>query len=326
MMTREGFFRYVQYHIKEALPDEFRSANVSIQEVYKHNDRVLHGLEVLPEGQNSGPIVYLDSYYEAYLNGEDIYELLSEIADQRVSVGEIDLENGANRIMGSFEDAKDHLYVRLCDSRTNEKRLENVLWTDSGLPDGLAATVHVEIQNGMSAAVTPALAKTWGVREDVIFNAALRSMQEKSRPECMMLSNAVFGGMTMSDEENLLKNPENYREGDLIVLTNRSKQFGASVMLYPGVLDRIGMITGGDFYIIPSSLHEVLIVPESLGMREAELTGMLRNVNEEVVDNEDKLSDNLLVYDRQRGELSFAGRRDHEQVADKVRDSISIED
>lgn len=65
------------------------------------------------------------------------------------------------------------------------------------------------------------------------------------------------------------------REGDPYVLTNSSKINGAAVVLYPQCLQHIGENIGGNYYLLPSSIHEMIIMPENATMSRKELCEMV---------------------------------------------------
>ena len=79
---------------------------------------------------------------------------------------------------------------------------------------------------------------------------------------------------------------------------------GASVLFYPGVQEKIAEAMGEGYTVLPSSVHEVLIVPDSLSPGQMELAEMVRSVNKNVLDPKEVLSDNIYHYDRERKELS----------------------
>lgn len=83
------------------------------------------------------------------------------------------------------------------------------------------------------------------------------------------------------------------------VLTNKENNRGASAMLCPWVMKKVSDLFPEGFYIIPSSIHESLIVQENGGNSVKELREILRNVNRTAVENEEVLSDNIYQYDRE---------------------------
>ena len=103
-------------------------------------------------------------------------------------------------------------------------------------------------------------------------------------------------------QEEFLRN--SYSSEDFYVLTNEQCYYGAAVAYYPDVLKNIGKVLKDDFFMIPSSVHEFLIVPEKLFLgRERELQEILLQGNREVIDEKIFLSDNLRKYLRKEDKI-----------------------
>lgn len=81
------------------------------------------------------------------------------------------------------------------------------------------------------------------------------------------------------------------------VLTNSKRVHGAACILYPGVLDEVAQETGGSFFILPSSVHEVIILPDAGNGDGERLKEIIRMVNTTQVAPEEVLSDTLYRYD-----------------------------
>lgn len=92
-------------------------------------------------------------------------------------------------------------------------------------------------------------------------------------------------------------------DDSMYILTTNRFQLGAVALFYPGVAEKIAEMAGGNFYAIPSSVHEFIILPESDKYSEEELQAMLESGNREVVSEDDILSDTIYVYDRHLGLL-----------------------
>lgn len=90
------------------------------------------------------------------------------------------------------------------------------------------------------------------------------------------------------------------------MLTNHLRNWGASVLLYSGRLESIGAYFKENYYILPSSIHEVIIIPESRALPREEMECVIREVNETQVQAEEFLSDHVYYYDRTRLELMTA--------------------
>ena len=92
-------------------------------------------------------------------------------------------------------------------------------------------------------------------------------------------------------------------DDSMYILTTNRFQLGAVALFYPGVAEKIAEMAGGNFYAIPSSVHEFIILPESDKYSEEELQAMLESGNRDVVSEDDILSDTIYVYDRHLGLL-----------------------
>lgn len=103
-------------------------------------------------------------------------------------------------------------------------------------------------------------------------------------------------------KEEFLKS--SYSSENYYALTNEQGCCGAAVAYYPDVLKNIGKVLKDDFFMIPSSVHEFLIVPEKLFLgKERELQEMILRGNREVIDEKIFLSDNLRKYLRKEDKI-----------------------
>ena len=89
----------------------------------------------------------------------------------------------------------------------------------------------------------------------------------------------------------------------LYVLSNRLRSFGAAAVLYEERLEMIGEVLGENYYVLPSSVHEVIIIPESDAPGQKKLSEIVTEINETQVDDEEVLSNNAYYYDREKREL-----------------------
>ena len=128
------------------------------------------------------------------------------------------------------------------------------------------------------------LTRTSGFTEDEIFSKALDNAIKRYPADVCKLSE-VLGS------DNSAYKPPLY-----LAKAAKMGDFGAIVMLYKGVLRKFAKEHGG-FYILPSSVHEVLFMPRGTGIGENDLLSMIQQINEEVVDPYDILSDSLYYYD-----------------------------
>ena len=91
----------------------------------------------------------------------------------------------------------------------------------------------------------------------------------------------------------------------MYVLTNTQKSLGAACILYDGVLKSCAARLGEAYYVLPSSVHEVIMVPVSAVGDEQELTAMVRDINRTQVRDTEVLSDNIYLYSPVSGKLTL---------------------
>lgn len=85
----------------------------------------------------------------------------------------------------------------------------------------------------------------------------------------------------------------------MFVLTNSCRSYGAACLLYPDIMEVIGTMMGENFYILPSSIHELILVPQSKGLSKPEMEELVKEVNETQVKDEDQLSEHVYYYDKE---------------------------
>ena len=94
-------------------------------------------------------------------------------------------------------------------------------------------------------------------------------------------------------------------DDDMLVLSNRQCNLGAHVMLYQDELLSFANKLNSDLYIIPSSIHELLVRPLSSGFSADMLKFTISSVNDECVSPNEFLSNNLYLFSKDTGEITI---------------------
>ena len=153
--------------------------------------------------------------------------------------------------------------------------------------------------------------EVWKVSKEEILQIARENTPRLGEPLLLTAEDAVGGNKegeeaSMRDMEGYLT--EHFQRGvSAFVLTNQYGFYGASVILYDGLLERIGRIWRDDVLVIPSSINEVMIVP-SCGSTKTiqEWREIVQEMNQEEVQKETALSDSVYFYDHKEGKLCIA--------------------
>lgn len=206
--------------------------------------------------------------------------------------------------LGDFESIKDRLYITVLNQANNQGYLKDIVHKD--IPDtDITAVLRVqcdkENENGnASFIVKESMLEKWGVAGEDLFDLALDNTERLYPPKLLNLENLLF----LNEDENLLgKKLDPYFR---YVLTNDVRVHGAAIMLYPGLLQKIGEATQSNFFILPSSIHETILVMDNGEMSAEEFQHMVMEVNRIQVMPEEVLSDEVYRYDFREQKLVMA--------------------
>lgn len=331
-ITFDEFKQEIADNIKEYLPDKYADSTVQVNAVQKNNE-TLDALTITSPDSNMSPTIYLNSFYEDYQNGRDMDDILDSIADLRVE-HEVNQDFDVSSIT-DFEKVSDKIAARLYGMEGNEELLSV---RPHATMDDLAVTYCIMLgdnENGsMSVPITNQIMETWGVTQEDLRRIAQENCDTLT-PSKFMSMNAVMTDMMlpqiMSDyginEEEAIKMVNDMVPTDdkLFVLTNNQKLNGAAALLDEKIMEQITERVGNDFYILPSSVHEVLIVPKEVGMDLKDLEAMVQEVNATQVAPQDKLSDHVYQYDNETREVFRADRaEEHQQKKEAAKETVDM--
>lgn len=313
---KQEFAEYIKAHIKDYLPPEYQDAMISADTVIKSNDRVLTGLTILKNGERAAPTIYLEPFAEQVEAGRSMPSVLRQIAEiQTAYKDQVPMELSE---LENYETVHSMLSIQMCDPETNREYLKNKPYIPFG---ELAAFYRIQIaadhEGIASVAVTENLLQSWGITKEQLHKDAVQAENARA-PVCFYdMEDLLFGGSEHPDNLFQRTEPLNIGFTPMYVLTNQSKTNGAGVLVQDGVLEKVGGLIGSDFYVLPSSIHEVLIVPDNGNMQLAELEDMVLEVNATQVAPEDRLSDKVQHYDR---ETKMLGRKQEKSVLKQLAD------
>ena len=302
-MNFNEFVNEVKDNIKLFLPKDYENAEVSTMECHKLN-RAYTGLMVRKEGELLTPTINLNQLYEAYKTQPSVTmeTVCRKIADIVLEAPiQVDLKAILN-----YENVKDKLFIRVSSAETNKEVLEIV---PHQLKEDLAITYHVAVgknQDGLSSMlITNEMMKEYGVTQEQIHEDAMKSSPRVMVPEVSsigVLIDEIYQKnilmLTPDEREMLLETLQESSEmPTFFVVTNTERIDGAGVIFYPEFMDSMGELLGNDFFILPSSIHQMLILPDD-GQVDAEmLRDMVKEVNATQVAPAERLTNDVYHFD-----------------------------
>ena len=298
-MNFDDFKNYVVENIGEYLTDDYLGADMSISNVTRSNGYSYDALAIRKaEDADSGivPVLDMNAAFREYEEGMPVDDCMKTLAHIRMDAP---IPDGVNRnSLMSFDSTKALVFPRLVNFANNAEYLKDKPYKQvEDLAVLYAVRVHSDSDGFGEAVIDNRLMELWGVDEEQIHATALENLSNQE-PVFINLETAMFD--VLGNEDNPKFDLENMDASDYSVpfflLSNRQKVSGAVMALNAKVMNRITE-KFGDVYVIPSSIHEVLVVPQSFGIDPDELAEMVRSVNNEAVEPHDRLSDNVYSYD-----------------------------
>ena len=278
------------------------------QTVNKSQRGTLNGMLFIREGHNCAPTLYIEDYYSAYKAGSSIKHLSHSAVETVISSLETAdmLAKETEELIG---DPQRNLRVRLINRGRNKEYLKGIPCRE--LDSGFVFIAEID-RDEYLAVITDSLLKEYEnkyeMTKDELFDTAIENTVGKYPAVLHDLGESIIG-----DPEscvNLLTQPAVMvpaGAGPGFVLTNSRYFWGAGALFYPGVADRIHELLGGDFYVLPSSVHELILIAAD-GQDEQLLTRMVRSANRSVVEDRDILADDLYIYESGRlRRVSYSG-------------------
>lgn len=287
--------------IKKAVENRLgESYTVIIQSVPKNNGVLLDGLCTSKREEEVSPTIYLNAFYEQYQEGAAMEELLEEIVlacTERSALPQLDTKE-----FNDFESLRDKVVYKLVQTEANAALLMDI----PHIPYlDLSVVFYLLLQEGedgqMTALIHNSHQARWGVSTEELYQMAEENSPRLLPVDLKCMADVIkeiakkqlgddyqeeFMDMLLGDEE---KNP-------MYVLSNRSGLNGASAMLYSGVLKNFSEMLECDVVILPSSIHEMLLLPYNDDMDFDELSDMVRHINKTEVSVEDVLSNQVYQY------------------------------
>lgn len=283
-----------------------------IYKVTKNNSLELDSLILLKEGKSFAPNIYLQPYYEAYLDGIS----MEEVTDRLCSI----YHNCSEPIVGkdfdyAFEAIKKNIVYRLINFEKNRKLLKKIPHLKFL---NFAVTFHCVVHLGQDGVGTiritnehishwkvtlEELEKQAAENTQIQFPPTIRSMDEVIR-KMMNESNGSDEDYSEEIIKEIIQNKENSKR--MYVLTNSQGINGATCLLYNDVLKNFSNQLKSDLFILPSSIHEVILVPYDCSIDKEVLRNMVVDVNQNQVANEEVLSDQVYYYSRIDDSISIA--------------------
>ncbi|MFP3154459.1 DUF5688 family protein [Lachnospiraceae bacterium ZAX-1] len=298
-MTYEIFTQTLLTSLEEHFP---LNTTISIQMILHNNGISLDELTILEPDFDISPTIYLNKYYSLFKQGisfEDIFNHILREYEQHRPIFPIDTS-----FFTKFENIEKRIVYKLIHFEKNKELLADIPY----IPYlDLAIVFYCLIADTSAGSATilihNAQVDTWDVDVQKLFELSMINTPFLLAPVYEELNRAILSFLPSSELDAY-----DIAADDPIpmyVLTNENKLNGASCLLYQDLLKDIATRFDSDFYILPSSIHEVLLVPVDGDCYRHVFTPMVLEVNDTEVRSEELLSDHVYYYSRKQNALTM---------------------
>lgn len=306
--------------VKEALENKLGDGFViDFQILTKLNDVQLHSLTIKEE-KNSiiAPVIYLEQYYEDYKNGICISNIVDTIFDlcnseetkfmQRNELADV------YKSFTDFDNVKDKLLFKLVNFELNKEYLKGKAFVQfMDLAAIFYILVNKDEEGFQSAMVTNAMIDNWAISKDELFLLARNNNKLLTPPVITDMKTMITEILKAEAERDGLPVPEDFLDlmfppensMPMYVVTNKNKINGACNMVYLDIFKELSDKMQSDVCVLPSSVHEFIVVPVSDSINTKELVKMVKEINGTEVPVSDILSYNVYKYVKDTNSLTM---------------------
>ena len=295
-MNYQNFKENIKHVIQNQLGSD---VTVTIQEIIKNNNTHLDGLTILSDTLNISPTIYLNYYYRQYLKGKTMDEIYREILTvyrENTPRNNIDIS-----FFTDYEKVKKRIVFKLINYDRNKALLDKIPYIRYL---DLAIVFNCLVTSDANGSATILIYNHhlafWNITKDDLYTLAMQNTPKLLTYDLRNMTDVLEELMSDAALESDITDIE--LPIPMYVLSNTCKLNGSSCILYKNLLPMLGKKLDSDFYILPSSIHEVLLIP-AYEHNSEELTKMVREVNATQLANEEILSDHVYYFCRETGKL-----------------------
>lgn len=284
--------------IRQLTPMFPDGTQICAQSIPKNNGVFLDAIIIREPGINVSPTIYLEDYYVLYKEGSSLDEICHIICDVFL---EVRLNHPIDpRFFTNFEQARKHLIYQLVNYEKNKERLADIPhihYLDLAII--FCCMLRLENEETATILIRNEHLQLWQTDLETIKKQAFDNTPRLLPAYIQPITDAIRDLMESNEGlKRLLPLLERDLTPPLYVLTNETQMYGAACILYPALLAEFSDSVGKDLYILPSSIHEVLLLPTDTRCADDELCALVRSVNSEQLPLTQQLSDSVYYYSR----------------------------
>lgn len=307
-----------QKKLIETINEKTENAVIEAKEVIGNNGVKRHGLVMKGTTQYTNPVIYIDKEYERYSDEEEIDDIY-DISQRIIQIYELSKNEdiGQEEMVKNINDwnwAKNKVMFTLVNTEKNKEVLKAVPSTPFL---DLSYTYYIQLQNGNfengNVRIKNEYLDRWNITLEELHKQAVKNLMKFTEEEMEHMVDVVLKILFEGNNEFKEEGTKFIREvnseseySEMHVLSTTSHIYGAVYMFYSSKIKALADKLDSDLYILPSSIHELILIPVLENEEVETLRKMVNQVNEESVENIDYLSDNVYRFNRNTEEICIA--------------------
>ena len=264
-------------------------------ETYKafKNGKEIDAFTIRQKDTQATPTFYFKNLIEDYRNGSSVADIAEDVLEMYFFAAKnspINIDDCQD-----FNVQKSNICYKVVNKEAFKDQLPLIPHIDFfDLAIILYSVLSINDKNEMSFIVTNDMVKVWDTTPQELFILATKNTP-RLFPINITSLNALMFQFDIPQYKTISDTIENLPHDYVYAITNEYSRNGFSGIFYSGVLKCLGK-RFGNFYLLPSSIHEALIIPEGTDMSPEQLMEMVHGVNTEVVSPDEYLSDSVYQY------------------------------
>ena len=295
-MKYKKFLETAAEELRERLGDGYQ---VMVQKIPRNNGRMRYGLAIRKNTEKMAAVVYMELFYMDYLHTKRLDEAMAVILKEFRGSGI--LSNVIMKDPTDFSQIKDGIVLKLINAEANRKLLEeipHILWLDMAIVFYILLSKDSDGQ--MTALIHEEHVGLWGTTVDELYSLAMNNTPRLYPVKIEHILETLKDCAEIQEEKRGLYDDFN-EEPPMYVLSNSTGFYGAACML-PGMgIGQFAKQQEKDFIVLPSSVHEVLLVPFTNTLDLGMLRETVKMINATEVLPEERLSDEIYFFSRENG-------------------------
>lgn len=291
-VTMNEFAEAVRQDLQERLSGMYPELQVNILQVNKLQGESYLGARIDRGDGLASPVIDLETAFHEMKVVRPYEKVIDDLMDTARSVLK-DMPELSVEKLSDYDRAKNNLIMQVIPVKGNEDRLADMPHRDM---EDMAVVYRVIVgsdrRGEMSYLVTNPLLEEYGITHEQLYADAVQSMREQNSYSITPLFD-VLAAIDPVFADGPVPEPDN----TLLVATNEQKMYGAGVIAMPEFMEEAAEKLHGDYYILPSSIHEVLLLKDDGNTDYRGLEAMVQEINESAVAPKERLTDTVYHYD-----------------------------